>query len=341
VPPGILVKVIREGSPEAREAALRTLAIDQTFRLARAEHVARRPSTQSRVSVLSARGGQPHRTIYDQKNSPEAALGTLARAEGGPAVDDPAVNEAYDGFGATYSLYWDVLQRDSIDNQGMPIVGLVHFDVNYDNAFWDGQGHMFFGDGDGQVLIRLTRSLDVIGHELTHGVTQNEANLVYTGQSGALNESISDVFGSLVKQYAKKESAAEADWYIGAEVVGPELVPALRSLKEPGKANKHDNQPADMDHFVTTTEDHGGVHTNSGIPNHAFYVVATTIGGNAWEKAGPIWYAAVQDPHVHPNADFNSFASATLRQAQHLFGGTSAEVDAVRAGWDKVKVSLP
>ena len=191
------------------------------------------------------------------------------RAEGQPATKDPAVNEAYDGLGATYKFYWDVFRRDSIDGAGMALHGLVHFGSKYNNAFWDGE-EMVFGDGDGVLFTRFTASLDVIGHELTHGVTQYEANLVYSGQSGALNESISDVFGSLVKQYKLNQTAKQADWLIGADCVGRKLKPALRSMKAPGTANPYDDQPADMDHYVRTTEDHGGVHTNSGIPNLAF-----------------------------------------------------------------------
>ena len=122
-------------------------------------------------------------------------------------MDDPAVNQAYDNFGDTYKFYWEVLHRDSIDDQGMPIHGMVHFDTDYNNAFWDGEGHMWFGDGDGTMFSDFTKSLDVIGHELTHGVTQYTANLAYSGQSGALNESLSDVFGSLVKQYALQQTA--------------------------------------------------------------------------------------------------------------------------------------
>src|SRR4029079_16058968 len=153
---------------------------------------------------------------------------------------DQAINDAYDGFGFTYDLYWSVFHRNSIDAHGMGILGLVHYDTNYDNAFWDGAGHMFFGDGDGKLLTRTTAGLDVIGHELTHGVTQNEANLDYSGQSGALNESMSDALGIIIKQMALQQSSAQADWLIGADIVGPELQPALRSMKAPGTANPHD-----------------------------------------------------------------------------------------------------
>lgn len=241
-------------------------------------------------------------------------------------------------MGATYQFYWDVFQRDSIDGQGLPLRGGVHYGQNYDNAFYDGAGHMFFGDGDGQLLTRTTAGLDVIGHELTHGVTQHEANLTYSGQSGALNESVSDVFGSLVKQYKLGQSADQADWLIGADIVGPQLKPALRSMKAPGTANPHDTQPADMDHYVHTSSDNGGVHINSGIPNHAFYVTATSLGGNAWEVPGHIWYATLRDPGLQPSATFAAFAMGTVLQAQRLYGAASNEVQAVRAGWDAVKV---
>jgi Zn-dependent metalloprotease len=340
VPPGLLLRVASSGSQEERDAALRTLAFDHTFRQARVEHATRQAIAPAAPRLLSGPTGGPHRTIYDQGESEAMEPGRLARSEGDDPVEDPAVNEAYDGFGDTYAFYWDVLKRNSIDDGGLPIVGLVHFGSKYDNAFWDGQGHMFFGDGDEQLFTRLTKSVDVIGHELAHGVTQYTANLAYRDQSGALNESVSDVFGSLVLQYAKKQTADEASWLIGADVVGPALAPALRSMKSPGDANPHDDQPADMDHFVVTGEDNGGVHTNSGIPNHAFYVVATTIGGKAWEKAGVIWYDALRDARVRPNCDFLAFAKATLRAAKQRYGTEADEAAAVSAGWEAVKVAL-
>jgi len=340
VPPDLLRDVIRNGTKEERDAAAATMAVDQTFRTLRAAFSATVAASPMAMRAMGGAGGKPHRTVYDQQHSTAMALGTVARTEGSRKVKDAAVNEAYDGFGATYTLFWEVFGRNSIDNAGMPILGLVHFATNYDNAFWDGQGHMFFGDGDGQLFTRLTASFDVIGHELTHGVTQYEANLVYQGQSGALNESISDVFGSLTRQYARKETADQADWLIGPDVVGPALKPALRSMKAPGTANKYDKQPADMDHFVQTAADNGGVHVNSGIPNRAFYVTASTLGGHAWEAAGLIWYDALRDPALKPTSGFTGFAHATLRQAQQRYGQSGPEADAVRAGWADVKVKL-
>jgi len=340
VPPDLLRDIIRQGTKEEREAAADTMAIDQTFRTLRAARAAGVAANRPPVRTVGGAGGRPQRTIYDQMHSTAMALGTVARTEGSRKGKDPAVNEAYDGLGATYQMFWKVFGRNSLDDAGMPLLGLVHFATDYDNAFWDGQGHMFFGDGDGRLFSRFTASLDVIGHELTHGVTQYEANLVYQGQSGALNESLSDVFGSLTRQYARQETADQADWLIGADIVGPALKPALRSMKAPGTANAYDKQPSDMDHFVMTAADNGGVHVNSGIPNHAFYVTASALGGFAWEKAGAIWYDTLRDPSLRSTSGFVAFARATLRQAQLRFGRTGPEVDAVLAGWSAVKVKL-
>jgi Zn-dependent metalloprotease len=154
-----------------------------------------------------------------------------------------------------------------------------------------------------------------------------------------LNESLSDVFGSLVEQYAKQQTVEQADWLIGAEVVGPQLAPALRSMKAPGTANQYDKQPKDMDGFVVTNRDNGGVHTNSGIPNRAFYLTASALGGYAWEVAGRIWYAAMNDARLRPNSRFAAFAQATIRAATAIGGGADSEpTKAVTEAWRTVKV---
>jgi Zn-dependent metalloprotease len=336
LPPSLLHKLAANGSEEVRKTALETLALDHRFRLARAEAAARTGGRLMQPVTFARQGGKPQRTIYDQHEEEAQAPGTVARSEGQEPVEDPAVNQAYDGLGATYDYYWSLFQRDSIDGQGLPLLGLIHFGVKYPNAMWDNAGHMFFGDGDGKALTQTTAGTDVIGHELTHGVTQYEANLVYSGQSGALNESVSDVFGIQIKQRVKGESAADSNWLIGEEIVGPELKPALRSMANPGSANQYDDQPANMDDYVAG----GDVHTNSGIPNHAFYVVATTLGGNSWEAAGRIWYAALCDPSLPGTATFSEFAKRTAIQAERAYGAKGKEAEAVRAGWDAVKVPL-
>jgi Zn-dependent metalloprotease len=209
---------------------------------------------------------------------------------------------------------------------------------------------MVFGDGDGKIFNRFTIALDVIGHELTHGVTGSEANLVYLREPGALNESISDVFGSLVKQKKLGQAANIADWLIGVGLftsrVQSDTPPAaLRSMKAPGTAYNDpligkDPQPDHMSKYVHTSEDNGGVHINSGIPNRAFYLVATNIGGNAWEKAGGIWYDTVCDPQLKKTASFADFASRTSINAGHRFGSSSAERKAVVDAWHQVGVKV-
>jgi Zn-dependent metalloprotease len=334
LPPDLLNQLARHTESAVRDAALDTLSLDHKFRLTRAE-AAGRVGGRMLLPVTFARiGGTKQRTIYDQRNGTNQTPGKVVRAEGARPTKDAAVNQAYDGLGFTYDYFWQMFQRDSIDGQGMPMLGLVHYGTNYDNAFWDNAGHMFFGDGDGQILTQTTAGIDVMGHELTHGITQHEANLTYSGMSGALNESISDVFGIQVKQFALKQNVTQSDWLIGADIVGAALKPALRSMKAPGTANAHDTQPADMDHYVAG----GDVHINSGIPNRAFYVVATTLGGNAWDAAGRVWYTTLKDQRLTPGATFQEFARLTVANAQHDFGQASKEAHAVQAGWDAVKV---
>ncbi|WP_424978299.1 M4 family metallopeptidase [Labedella gwakjiensis] len=267
------------------------------------------------------------------------------RAEGEPSTGDPAADEAYDGLGATHALFLDAFDRDSIDDSGLPLEATVHFGNAYDNAFWDGS-RMVFGDGDGQVFERFTRSLSVIGHELSHGVVQYSTNFVYEGQSGALNESVADVFGVLVEQYASRQSSDEASWLIGVGLFTDEVEgDAIRSMSDPGSAYDDDvlgkdPQPGHMRDYIDTVEDNGGVHLNSGIPNKAFHLAATGIGGFAWERAGRIWYHALTEGSLTATATFSEFAAQTITSAQTVFGVESPERSAVVAAWDGVGVAV-
>ena len=284
----------------------------------------------------------PDRTIYDAGET-ETLPGRVVRREGAPATGDPAADEAYDGLGATHALLLDAFGRDSIDGKGLPLLASVHYGRDYDNAFWDGD-RMVFGDGDGEVFGRFTASLSVIGHELAHGVTQYGAGLVYQGQSGALNESFSDVIGALVEQHRRGQSAAEADWLIGAGLFTEAVEGrALRSMLEPGTAYDddvlgRDPQPADMAGYVDTADDNGGVHLNSGIPNRAFALAAIELGGRAWETVGPVWYDTVGGPLLSATADFAQFAEATITTAGERYGSGSREVSAIESAWRSVGV---
>ena len=341
LPPHILRALLAHQDTSVRQSALRTLLTSTRL------HERRRLIGGMAVHVSA---GTLRRTIYDAQHDPnEGDLpGKLVRGEGDPVSTDAAINEAYDGLGATYKLYMDIYQRNSIDGQGMRLDASVHFGQGYDNAFWDGQ-EMVFGDGDGIIFVGFTKAIDVIGHELTHGVTEHTAKLIYHKQPGALNESFSDVFGSLVKQYAANQTAAQADWLIGQGILAPSINgQALRSMKEPGtayndpKLGGKDPQPATMSDYQHLPDDedndYGGVHINSGIPNHVFYLVATSLGGYAWTDAGHIWYSTLRQ--LWPRATFQDCANVSYQVAGTLFGSGSTQQQAVRDAWSHVGIKM-
>lgn len=346
IPPYVLHEIAQNGTQEQQEHARMNLASSWQIRVTRA-------ATTGAQTVLEADdlavSSVMERLVYDAENS-SLLPGRLVKGEGDPATGDEAVDEAYDGAGATYDLYKEVYGRNSIDDRGMPIISTVHYRVGYDNAFWNGR-QMVYGDGDDdlapdqRLFRRFTRALDVIGHELTHGVIQFDTSLLYNGQSGALNESLADVFGILVRQYVNQETAAESDWLVGKEIITENVRgKAIRSMKEPGTAYDDpilgkDPQPGHMDDYVNTTEDAGGVHINSGILNRAFYVASLEIGGYAWEKAGRIWYVTMRDK-LFANAVFDDVARLTYETAAELYGKGSLEQKAVRFGWQEVGLSV-
>jgi Zn-dependent metalloprotease len=332
MPPHMTDHIIKHGDEEMRKWAMDTLRTSEQFR-GRREIVGN--------LSLAAPTGEKRRTVYDARQG-ETLPGRLIRNEGGRVNKDVAVNEAYDGAGATYDLYHDVFERNSVDDRGLRMDSTVHYGVRYDNAFWNGN-QMVYGDGDGRLFNRFTIAVDVIGHELTHGVVQYEAGLEYRGESGALNESFADVFGSLVKQRSLNQTADKADWLIGAGLLAPGVNGvALRSLKAPGTAYNDpmlgkDPQPAHYRNRFKGSQDSGGVHINSGIPNHAFYLAAMEVGGFAWDKVGKIWYIALRDV-LRSRANFSRAANATISVAGELYGQSSNEQNAVRKAWQTVGV---
>jgi Zn-dependent metalloprotease len=329
IPPFLLEKIAAEHSePQIVERVRATLVIDQGMRQRRMSAVAAPESTDTAFAV------------YDAEHGTDLP-GTLKRNEGDPETGDQETDEAYAGVQETLAMYSDVYDRNSFDGKGADVLATVHFDNGYDNAFWNGE-QLVFGDGDGQFFQRFTSPVDIIGHEFTHAVTQYTAGLTYEGQSGALNESMSDVFGISLKQKLAGQSAAEADWLIGEGIFTSSVQGvALRSMKDPGTAYDDPNlgkdpQVGSMDDYVDTTEDNGGVHTNSGIPNKAFYLAATAIGGNSWDGAGKIWYAALTSG-IGADTDFATFAAATVKAAADV----SAEAEqAVTEAWQGVKVPV-
>ncbi len=339
IPPIIMQNVARNGTSSERDMAIHTLGIGESFRAYRAAQLPTLPSGVRRMPLMAQ--ATMMRSIYDADHKSELP-GRLVRTEGAPPTGDPAVDEAYDGLGAVWTFYNDVYDRNSIDDRGMAMLGVVHFGKQFDNAFWDTRQMVF---GDGGLFKRFTAAVDVIGHELAHGVTHYETGLNYFQQSGALNESISDVFGIMVKQRVRNLKADESDWIIGAELFKGTTLNGvgLRSMKAPGTAYDDpvlgkDPQPGHMQGYVKTFNDNGGVHINSGIPNHAFYRLAVALGGYAWEKAGRIWYETLRDPKIRRNSGFTAFARQTIHNAGVLFGVGSVEQKAVNEAWRQVGV---
>ena len=246
--------------------------------------------------------------------------------------NDPAAISSHYNATLTYNYFHSVYNRNSIDDKGMTIYSIVHVTDGgkpMENAFWSGKLMCY---GDGKTYFKpLAGGLDVAAHEMTHGITQYTANLEYKNQSGALNESISDVFGSLVDTL---------NWKIGEDIIKDFTAfpsGALRDMADPhngGSPNSNSWQPAKMSEFVNTTQDEGGVHINSGIPNNAFYRVATAIGR---QKAGQIWYRALTI-YLTRLAQFVDARIATEKAATDLFGSSSNELQVVKSSWDAVEV---
>ena len=327
IPPFIDEEVAKRGTPEQRAKARARLRLAAQLR-------ARRQVIQGAQTP-----GMRTRKTYTADQT-ETLPGRLVLGEGDGPSGDEAVDEAHGGAGDTWTFYKEKFDRDSLDDGGLVLVSTVHYGRDFDNAFWDGE-QMAYGDGD--LFNRFTADPTVIGHELTHGVTQFAAGLAYYGQSGALNEHISDVFGACMEQSLKGQTAETADWLIGAELfAGTSLQGrALRDMANPGTAYDDpligkDPQPAHMRDYVETWQDNGGVHINSGIPNRAFHLAATRYGGPAWGPVGQVWYTVLTGGDLSSEATFQEFAELTVETAEAL--GISSPV--IQEAWADVGLTV-
>ncbi|MCX7747634.1 MAG: M4 family metallopeptidase [Clostridia bacterium] len=235
----------------------------------------------------------------------------------GPAVD------AHYYAGLVVDYYKNVHGRNGYDNRGSTVRSTVHHQRNFNNAFWNGS-QMAYGDGDGSTFGPFSAALDVVAHELTHAVTNFSANLTYKNQSGALNESFSDVFGTIIEGDTN-------DWDCGEDIYTPSRPgDALRSLKQPSLYK----QPEHMSQYVNTTQDEGGVHINSGIPNKAFYNIASVIG---FEKSSKIYYKALTQYLVN-SSQFADCRTALMQSAADLYGKDSEAYYMVQKGYADVGI---
>lgn len=253
--------------------------------------------------------------------------------------DDKAAVDAHVNAGKVYDYYKKTFNRNSFDDKGAKLISSVHVGESWNNAAWNGI-QMMYGDGDGKTFIPLSAGLDVIGHELTHAVTEHTANLVYKNESGALNESLSDIMGVMVEKKS---------WDLGADIYTPgKPGDALRSLKDPASIpnplKPGEGYPDHYNKRYTGTADNGGVHINSSINNKAAYLVSdggehygvkvTGVGREATEK---IYYRALTK-YLTANSDFKMMRQAALQSAEDLYGKNSKAVQAVTKAYDAVGV---
>jgi Zn-dependent metalloprotease len=351
LPSKLLKKIAAKAGDADRHALHEHIQSTARIRSLRSAWNAPAPLPGLLAAPVHKAGASCQRAVFDAGTGTQLP-GKTVRTEGGKPVRDAAVNQVYDNTGVTLDFFLKVFGRNSIDNRGMRVTSAVHFGKNFSNAMWTGE-QMVYGDGDANVG-GFTQALDIIAHELTHGVTQHlvpgglgvvrvpvkdrefkQQTHALIGQSGALNESFSDIVGSMVKQWHAGEDVNQASWLLGEHMLAPEHGRAIRSLKDPGNRKLtwyEDDQFKSMEQYV----DGADVHDSSGIPNRAFCLAAQKIGGYSWETVGPVWYEAFA--RLKPKASFLDAARATTEAASQRFGPKSKECKAVTAAWKAVKV---
>ncbi len=318
-------------SAELRSQFGRSLAISGQLRRLRSA-AATLTRTFAMAGTPRAVSQTPAITVADCRHS--STLPGKAVAHPGTSKDATA-RRAFAETTLVAQFYRDVFGRNSVDNAGLTLLSSIHYGQKYNNAFWNGN-QMTYGDGDGAIFLDFTLASDVIGHELTHGVTQYSAGLDYTDEPGGLNESISDVFGSMFRQWQAKQTTDQADWLIGREIMGPQATAkgyiCLRDMAAPDAAHCLSPQPTNYSQY------HPGMdpHDSSGIANLAFANAAKAIGGHSWEKAGAIWYKALTGYPPSPALTMAAFAGRTRDLATSLFAGDASVHAAIDTAWTGV-----
>jgi Zn-dependent metalloprotease len=302
----------------------------QATKLTRVTRLVAGPAAVAAAAVAAA----PAITVFDCNHGQTLPGGQISNPASSP---DATAQRAFVTTTAVAAFYSQVFQRNSIDGAGMGMISSIHYGTGYNNAFWNG-AQMTYGDGDGSIFIDFTKGDDVIGHELTHGVTQHSLQLNYTNEAGGLNESLSDCFGSMFRQWQAKQSVTQADWLIGKDIVGPAALQkglnCLRDMANPAAKHCLAPQPTKYSQYQNGMDPH----ESSGIPNLAFYTIAMAVGGNSWDKVGQIWYKSLTSFGPTPAMKMQAFANRTRTVAGQLYPGDSALAGAVDAGWKKVEL---
>jgi Zn-dependent metalloprotease len=323
----------RKLSAKMRKAMFDTAQISHDIRELRCKALElTRTARAHSFGVAEELAPSPAVTAYDCRHS--RVLPGLPVSNPG-ASSDATVKRAFNEAAKVAEFYKEVFDRNSIDNQGMTIMSSVHYGSNYNNALWNGT-QMVYGDGDGKLFLDFTKGNDVIGHELTHGVTQHTLGLNYEDEAGGLNESMSDCFGSMFRQWEADQDVNAADWLIGHDLMGPDAkargYTCLRDMADPGAQHCLAPQPTQYSQITPGMDPH----YTSGPPNLAFCTACKAYGGKSWEKVGQVWYDALTTFGPAPDLGMTEFANRTRQVAVTKYRGDSAVADAVDQGWKKV-----
>lgn len=334
-------------SPEIqlRAAESGLVPVDVVIRTTRFEATARtmRRSPERHVRGYPANAGNGAEIrVFDLGGGMDSGCGIPVRVtDDGKVSSDPVVEAAMTNASIVQRYYAEEFGRDSITGDNMPLEICVHFGDRINNALWDG-AQFHFGDGDGVLFRPFATSLEVVAHELSHAVIDTTSGLRYDGESGALNESFADVMAAMAVQRHLALDVYDANWLIGTDVLMPGIgIDGVRSFKGAPAYRNHarlqsDVQPKHYRDFVRDLADNGSVHANSGIPNHAFYLAASRLGGRAWERAGRIWFEAFT--RLAATADFQAAAEKTVWVANDI--NDAEAVEAFREAWDAVGLKV-
>lgn len=276
----------------------------------------------------------PERVVLTGHNNRRRQDDTVKRAEGDPKTGDKAVDRVYQSLGDVWRYYAKAHDRSGIDDRGSRLIAVVHYGRRFANAFWNGRS-MTFGEGDGEIfqLGAFVNAYDVIAHELTHGVIEEASGLKYVDQPGGLNESLADVFGISARHYLHDQTANEGSWVVGQGMFTSQINgDGLRNMLKPGTAYDDATLGVDpqYDH-ARHYQDGQDPHVSSGVPNRAFALAATNIGGKVWKTVTPVWYDALTSGEIRKGTSWSTFAELTVER-----GGSHAS--AIEDAWRQVGV---
>ena len=326
----------RKLSAEQRKAFADAAKFEQQWRkhrIAQIKHILAAESMLPAALPAVGLAAAPPAILVDDCQHGNALPGTPVPNPQSSA--DATAKRAFEETTAVAEFYQTVFGRNSVNDAGMTLLSSIHYSVKYNNAFWNGS-QMTYGDGDGNIFIDFTKGNDVIGHELTHGVTQYSARLGYAKEAGGLNESISDVFGTMFRQWQADQDVTQADWLIGKDIMGPGALArglvCLRDMSNPAAKHCMAPQPTRFSQYQDTMDPH----YSSGIPNLAFYKAAMAVGGKSWLTVGKIWYQALTGFPPSPNMKMGAFANRTRSLSATLFPTDPSAKTAIDRAWTGV-----